>query len=355
MSSGARDSRFAVCSLAAILCGLGLALLLACAETRDPAGLERRVHPEEWLDSQSAVFHGDQAIGRSVNNCADCHGEDYHGGELSGVSCYQCHNGPGGHPVGYLGSHGDEVASRSDTSCRLCHGDQLQGGFLAPACTACHAYPFGTEGLFHPAGWFDAQSAVFHGNQALDSSVVNCAGCHGEDYHGGEISGVGCYQCHNGPGGHPEGYLRTHGDTVATRQSDDRCRLCHGDQLQGGFLAPACTVCHIYPFASGWRVHPAGWLDLQSAVFHGDQALGSSVGGCTGCHGTDYRGGGFSSVSCYQCHDGPSGHPADYDRSHGDEVERQGDTSCRLCHGDQLQGGFLARSCTTCHSYPGDD
>ncbi|NOZ13512.1 MAG: hypothetical protein GXO69_07670 [Acidobacteria bacterium] len=47
-------------------------------------------HPDGWEKS-----HGDYVENNGYASCARCHGADYRGG-TSGVSCYQCHNGPGG-------------------------------------------------------------------------------------------------------------------------------------------------------------------------------------------------------------------------------------------------------------------
>lgn len=51
---------------------------------------EAKYHPEGWEDD-----HGDYVESNGYTSCAECHGEDYRGG-TSGVSCYQCHNGPDG-------------------------------------------------------------------------------------------------------------------------------------------------------------------------------------------------------------------------------------------------------------------
>ena len=51
---------------------------------------EAKYHPEGWEEQ-----HGDYVEKNGYTSCAQCHGQDYRGG-TSGVSCYQCHNGPDG-------------------------------------------------------------------------------------------------------------------------------------------------------------------------------------------------------------------------------------------------------------------
>ena len=51
---------------------------------------EAKYHPDGWKDQ-----HGDYVEKNGYTSCAQCHGQDYRGG-TSGVSCYQCHNGPNG-------------------------------------------------------------------------------------------------------------------------------------------------------------------------------------------------------------------------------------------------------------------
>lgn len=51
---------------------------------------EAKYHPDGWEED-----HGDYVEANGYTSCAQCHGDDYRGG-TSGVSCYQCHDGPGG-------------------------------------------------------------------------------------------------------------------------------------------------------------------------------------------------------------------------------------------------------------------
>lgn len=90
--------------------------------------------------------------------------------------------------------------------------------------------------------------------------------------------------------------------------------------------------------------HPAGWLQ------GGHQAAASrNFLECARCHGSDFRGG-VSGVSCFLCHNGPSGHPFDWVTEHS-LVARQGTSSCATqnCHGTDFMGGNSGVSCWSCH------
>lgn len=77
--------------------------------------------------------------------CMECHGGDLKGG-IAAISCYSCHNGPGGdvgHPDGWTRSKDNPVifhgkyAKRFVAACANCHGFDLNGG-IGPRCSSCH-------------------------------------------------------------------------------------------------------------------------------------------------------------------------------------------------------------------------
>lgn len=152
---------------------------------------------------------------------------------------------------------------------------------------------------------------------------------------------------------HAENWVKVAGGGVhAERVAElgpDSCRSCHGEQLDGAGKAPSCGECHDGP--SG---HPYGWVALESDSFHGLSVAQKGPEPCQQCHGESYRGEGWSEVSCYQCHDGPSGHPTGWMiRSslefHGREVLLNGPSDCRRCHGNDLGGGTSGLACSACH------
>jgi len=105
------------------------------------------------------------------------------------------------------------------------------------------------------------------------------------------------------------------------------------------------------------QMHPTDWTSANSDNSHMMKISISGIEGCKDCHGgiekNDYYGG-TSEVSCYECHaGGPSGHPAfDIWISSSDNPDFHGNreqSSCKLCHGEDLTGGTVGVSCYICH------
>ena len=314
-------------------------------------------HPiQGFLTPDSPEFHGKRLLETGFSYCAGCHGNDFKGG-ASGISCYTCHNGPGGHPAeGWLSEasrnfHGLAASSRGLSSCAVCHGSDFNGGISGVSCKTCHPTQSG-----HPsAGWLDPSQNGFHGVRLAQAGLGYCSGCHGSDYRGG-VAGVSCYTCHNGPSGHPEaGWLDKtsnlfHG-LAASRRGLPACAACHGQDFSGGLAGVSCKTCHASK--SG---HPsAGWMDSSSASFHGRRLAETSLTYCAGCHGKDYKGG-DAGVSCYTCHDGPGGHPKTGwlnrldPKFHGFAASARGLNTCAACHGQDFNGGLSGVSCKACHT-----
>ena len=138
--------------------------------------------------------------------------------------------------------HGTRVEREGTGTCTACHGSDLRGDLVVPGCYDCHDGPGG-----HPATWRDPP-APFHGMAVEAAGPSGCTSCHGSTYQGG-WSGVSCYDCHaGGPSGHPDGWMNPdahtfHGRTVAL-QGDNDCRRCQGNDLMGGTSGVACGDCH---------------------------------------------------------------------------------------------------------------
>jgi hypothetical protein len=151
----------------------------------------------------------------------------------------------------------------------------------------------------HPEAFSDAASVDFHGTRVRARGPEACQACHGEDLAGG--SGFpGCYDCHAGPGGHPRNWAlasapRFHGDVVA-QKGPGACADCHGEALDGGWSGVSCDDCH-----AGAGGHPDGWMNPDALSFHGRLAFVDGVQGCARCHGYPPARG-TSGVSCADCH-----------------------------------------------------
>ncbi|MBK7048140.1 MAG: hypothetical protein IPH48_16870 [bacterium] len=266
---------------------------------RLPRGHPEPAHPAGWGAEDR---HGTAVIVDGGGACAACHGADYRGG-VAGVSCFRCHDGPGGHAAGWADAvrHGAaaggagrrrlrpvpwrgfprrlerrvvlHVPSRADrppsrrlrgtrAARRRGHRRGGAGGLpvlppgwtTAAAVRVCRAATAMTASAGTRSNW-DAPSR--HGSAVEDGGAAACAACHGADFLGG-WSATSCYECHDGPGGHPVGWSHYtgHGRT-ASLYGPAACGTCHGVDYQGGWSGITCYQCHVGPYA----VHPLGWAE----------------------------------------------------------------------------------------------
>jgi len=187
LSSAARNAPLVLAAAAA------LAFSSGCVERRSPVEIE--AHPAAWNSPASPDFHGDRVEKANPSGCVPCHGADYRG-EAGVPGCYDCHDGPGGHPGGWADReaeqfHGESVEKAGPMACRTCHGTDYRGGWSGVSCYECHAG--GPSG--HPDGWMNRSSASFHGLKVLTQGVEDCTRCHGFGL-GGGTTGVACASCH---------------------------------------------------------------------------------------------------------------------------------------------------------------
>ena len=151
----------------------------------------------------------------------------------------------------------------------------------------------------HPSTWNDPGKADFHGARVARDGTTYCSSCHGVDLRGaGTVPG--CYDCHDGPGGHTATWASrpdpAHG-TAVQLDGPTGCRTCHGTDYRGGWSEVSCYACH----AGGPSGHPEGWLDSDAHTFHGRLVAEQDDNDCRRCHGNDLMGG-TSGVGCGDCH-----------------------------------------------------
>lgn len=153
------------------------------------------LHPigQNWVSQHQGVV--DSA---GAQACQSCHGTDYRGTRLSRaqgnrqlwtedsgwktfwrgqtIGCYDCHNGPNGgrnmHPIGqsWVNQHPGIVKNGGSQSCQSCHGADYRGTYRSRAA-ANRAFTID-----------DGGTKSFAAGQT-----------------------IGCYDCHNGPGGGDDG------------------------------------------------------------------------------------------------------------------------------------------------------
>jgi hypothetical protein len=175
-----------------------LLLVTGCTKLGEPI-----THPNNWTDPSSDDSHMAKITVIGTEGCKVCHGDDYLGG-TSDVSCYQCHaGGISGHPASSIwvdspnnpNFHGKEDVER----CNRCHGDDYLGGTSGVSCYQCHDGPgYGCEDFTPPTNHTllqeDDDCAALHMPGFEDPLDSNCAICHGTDLNGG--SGPSCFICH---------------------------------------------------------------------------------------------------------------------------------------------------------------
>ncbi len=127
-------------------------------------------------------------------------------------------------------------------------------GRAFPASSATTGPPAGTP----RAGPMPAQ----HGAYVRDNTVSSVRPCHGADYQGG-TSGVSCYQCHDGPGGHPEDWALP---APCTAPRPPRTAPSSAPPATAPTSAAAGAA---YPATSAMTAradsHPDGWADPRPA------------------------------------------------------------------------------------------
>lgn len=336
---------------------------------------ENYPHLDNWFKPE---VHGPMASGNQKFACTTCHGKDWLGG-TSGVACVNCHKKVYPHPDQWTkpDQHGSFVMENGTSACAtLCHGTQLEGGLSGVNCTGCHnLWP-------HPkTTWF-----AEHGEKARSVGVNACIGCHKQDPPGGK-TGVNCTSCHESVFAHQSlGWKSSsgadgHGMYVITQKNplDPKtgCPVCHGAQLEGGKKpslpqlkqTPACSSCHDYPHPAQWGQTPHGTA-VAALIANQPNALQLIHDKCGLCHGAKLEGK-PPIKGCYDCHASyPQNHlPITWKTAEGHGVTvmksidvNKGDVSgqlstllieCRLCHGQELQGGTVQKTCYKCHtSFP---
>ena len=284
----------------AVLCAA--AALLACSSGNSDAPLvdSNGNHPDNWLETHWIAYN--QGAAKSAaksasaaafdSPCIECHGNDLLGG-IAKVSCF----------------------SAAAPDGRQCHATQLghPDDWGSPAQHGSHP----TLGAMAPAG--------------VSSGFAYCARCHGNDFRGGSGKAVSCFSCHQTAPHPPKPW---HGEGGRSHTGSDtsnaaECAKCHLSPSAGA-TAPGCfnnTMCHGTVEQIG---HGSGWLDPASASFHSKNLNNS----CSACHGEELSGSG-SAPSCMSAVpiDGLTCHV-----SRPPTTTPGAENQCLSCHGNPALG-----------------
>jgi len=291
-------------------------------------------HPTGWAAKEQ---HGYSANHGGLSSCTSCHGTDFAGGTV-GVSCNACHTSAGwtAWQTNCTFCHGTRVAAY--TSANLvsaappvgsegetlttdravgAHQAHLTAGPLgaALACTDCHTVP---ADLSHVNG----TATVTFGAGATRGGaapVWNGATCASTYCHGSTLAAGGTNQAPSWTGGSAQAACGTcHGiPPPAPHTTATTCGDCHT-----GYTSTTVNVAlHLNGTIDATSSHPAGWAAKEQ---HGYSANKSGFTTCKSCHGTNLDGVGGTGPSCTACHSS-AGFPT-------------WNTNCTFCHGDRTSG-----------------
>ncbi len=190
------------------------------------------------------------------------------------------------------------------------HTAHVKAGSLAAAidCSACHVKPAAVTAPGHLDGsttiTWGGVSGAKGASPSWNRATATCSNvyCHGATLSGGTnvaprwttVDGTqaACGTCHGlPPANHPALAI---GATTAT------CNTCHPETVRADGSIDAGSGRHVNGVADGFTGHPAGWLDVTSADFHGTPAASNPIA-CRQCHAVAPPAT-VSAVTCTKCH-----------------------------------------------------
>ncbi|MDD5773514.1 MAG: CxxxxCH/CxxCH domain-containing protein [bacterium] len=254
---------------------------------------QTKVHMAAWYPDVQ-LNHRAYTKTNGTVKCANvnCHGANLTGIAGSGPSCSSCHAWPftGTHPSNWnLPANHGITAEVDFSACQTCHGTDFKGGTSGISCFNCHNGP----GVNHPAA---AWIIPNHKTNAV-ANITSCQKCHGTNYLGGG-SKVACNICHmeNQTKVHMTAWypdVRFNHSSYAKTNGTTKCANinCHGASLTGVTgSGPSCLSCHIWP------------LTISNCVTcHATPPSGSAYPNIAGSHAVHTA---FINVNCSSCHTG---------------------------------------------------
>ena len=307
--------------------------------------------------------------------CRICHGTS--GGNFNGGTAQvSCLNTDGCHGAGVQSPHPSQWF-QGDTyqhittdpgnapACAFCHYDEPNAGNHPPepppvgsdppGCfngTLCH----GASSGFHSTGWFVRPPGTQPHGQSAKGTVSGSPGfefcrlCHGTtdgNFNGGNVQ-FSCLiaDCHGGAGNSPHPAQWLPGNTYVHSTTDElnapECGFCHYEGDNHSPTPPPAgsgcfngTLCHASVTPAG--THTTGWLDSDSAAFHGslvgsiscENASCHPISGhptCTTCHFDNAGSRANASLSPPFAHDG------NVFSNHREESYASVGNVCENCH-----------------------
>jgi len=283
------------------------ALFWSCAEEVTPPPSVS--HPPEWNQEDAVNFHGNKALVgvedddySGIETCATCHGVDYQGGS-SGVSCYDCHdNYP--HPPEWTTpkherSHSNYIKNITwqIEECQQCHGEDYKGGSSTKSCYDCHIGSQGPEScnVCHGEGAVsDSDTSVWAPPQDLADNVLpDNIGVGAHQNHLRDTTYTNAYKrdcslCHREPNGFSD---PKHRDGTVDMNFGDPAT--DGGNVNPDWDAGTATCSNVY-------CHGNFTLGQNANVVWND--VGSGQADCGTCHGLPPQPGHPNNENCHFCH-----------------------------------------------------
>ena len=328
----------------------------ACSDITDEITTPEEVgiHSDGIMTKASDNFHGKLLGDNGFTNCQQCHAADLSGG-TAGESCVKCHSSIGVHQDGIKNPSSDNFHAKflfnnglMMNECSECHGENYEGGFSTPTCQNCH------KGIaVHKEGVKNPGSDNFHGKfiEAHNWKLSECAQCHGDNYAGGLISTT-CNTCHSQTNG-PEACNTCHGD-FSNPEIIAPEKGTHYSHLTGTEIAVevSCETCHTVPASFNAAGHidetPGAELNFTGiAGSEGTYNASSMTCNNTYCHGNFEFLKSESSFQFAYTADKMEGNNFNPNWNTLDDTQ----AACGTCHGLPPTGHIAAtlNSCANCH------
>ena len=299
----------------------GGTLSTSCASTNCHAAAIS-VHQNGIVDQASPNFHGKNPLTKNFADCQPCHGDNYAGGTLS-PSCVTCHAGIAVHKEGIINPsspdfHGKFIANAGWNlqNCSQCHSENYSGGLQSPTCLTCHNQPNGPEACNTCHGDFNDPNKIAPPQDLSGNTLTTFkgVGAHSNHLYNNVLgSEVKCQTCHTVPqsftsAGHIDGSLPTEVNlkglaiiNIASNANYNFSNVtCSNTYCHGNFEFQKDSAYSGYQFVyTGTRIEG----NRRSVIWN--KVDGSELV-CGTCHGLPPTGhldfGGLS--TCANCHSG---------------------------------------------------
>ena len=278
-------------------------------------------HIDGFANPGIAEYHGRYIIidlSFDISSCADCHGTDYNGKGYAEKNCRTCHEDYP-HPQGFTNKasdefHGKYLAEEYNwimDECQNCHGENYTGeGYSQKNCKTCHSGPDGPEdcNTCHGSAKNDAPPPDLAGNSETTNIGVGAHQAHLQNNDITNATSAGCSLCHSVPDNYK--------DSGHLDETDNAEILFNVFVTDSGNVAStwnhstaSCnnTYCH-GAFKFDKDASSNQWVYLDSVIIGNNPEMiwtnvGTGQADCGSCHGLPPTGHG-DYTTCHTCHIG---------------------------------------------------